>query len=260
MRRFIGDLKRYYRYILYSAKSILKQEVADSFLNWIWLILNPIMFMLVYAFVQIAIFGNGTQYLASFLFIGLTCWNFFNPCINSSIRMIKRYQGIISKVYVPKYVFLLSNMLVNGFKTLVSFALVLISLVAYGIPFSPRMLWSIPYLLVLFLVTFGLSCILLHTGVFLDDLANVVPIAMRMLFFLSGIFYDLEGKLSGTLGYAMERFNPVAHTILQLRRIMLYDKPADVRWLLIWLAAGLAFSTIGIALIYRYERRYVKTI
>lgn len=260
MRRFIGDLKRYYRYILYSAKSILKQEVADSFLNWIWLILNPIMFMLVYAFVQIAIFGNGAQYLASFLFIGLTCWNFFNPCINSSIRMIKRYQGIISKVYVPKYVFLLSNMLVNGFKTLVSFALVLISLAAYGIPFSPRMLWSVPYLLVLFLVTFGLSCILLHAGVFLDDLANVVPIAMRMLFFLSGIFYDLEGRLSGTLGYAMERFNPVAHTILQLRRIMLYDKPADVRWLLIWLAAGLVFSAIGVALIYRYERRYVKTI
>ena len=137
MRRFIGDLKRYYRYIFYSAKSILKQEVADSFLNWVWLILNPIMFMLVYSFVQIAIFGNETKYLASFLFIGLTCWNFFNPCITGSIRMIKRYQGIISKVYVPKYVFLLSNMLVNSFKTLISFGLVIISLIAYRIPFSP---------------------------------------------------------------------------------------------------------------------------
>lgn len=260
MRRFIGDLKRYYRYIFYSAKSILKQEVADSFLNWIWLILNPIMFMLVYAFVQIAIFGNETKYLASFLFIGLTCWNFFNPCITGSIRMIKRYQGIISKVYVPKYVFLLSNMLVNGFKTLISFGLVIISLIAYGVPFSPRMLWCIPYLLVLFLVTFGLSCILLHAGVFLDDLANIVPIAMRMLFFLSGIFYDLEGKLKGGLGYVMERLNPVAHIILQMRRTMIYDKPASVHWLLFWFAAGLVLSVIGIALIYKYERRYVKSI
>lgn len=260
MRRFIGDLKRYYRYIFYSAKSILKQEVADSFLNWIWLILNPIMFMLVYAFVQIAIFGNEAKYLASFLFIGLTCWNFFNPCINSSIRMIKRYQGIISKVYVPKYVFLLSNMLVNGFKTLISFGLVIISLIAYGVPFSPRMFWCIPYLLVLFLVTFGLSCILLHAGVFLDDLANIVPIAMRMLFFLSGIFYDLEGKLKGGLGYVMERLNPVAHIILQMRRTMIYDKPASVHWLLFWFAAGLVLSVIGIALIYKYERRYVKSI
>lgn len=260
MRRFIGDLKRYYRYIFYSAKSILKQEVADSFLNWVWLILNPIMFMLVYSFVQIAIFGNETKYLASFLFIGLTCWNFFNPCITGSIRMIKRYQGIISKVYVPKYVFLLSNMLVNSFKTLISFGLVIISLIAYRIPFSPRMFWCIPYLLVLFLVTFGLSCILLHAGVFLDDLANIVPIAMRMLFFLSGIFYNLEGKLKGGLGYVMEQLNPVAHIILQMRRTMIYDKPASVHWLLFWFAAGLVLSVIGIALIYKYERRYVKSI
>lgn len=260
MRRFCNDIKRYYRYILYSAKSILKQEVADSFLNWIWLILNPIMFMLVYAFVQIAIFSNGTAYLASFLFIGLTCWNFFNPCITGSIRMIKRYQGIISKVYVPKYVFLLSNMLVNGFKTSISFLLVILSLIAYRVPFSPKMLLCIPYLIMLFLVTFGISCILLHAGVFFDDLANIVPIAMRMLFFLSGIFYDLEGRLGGGLGFTMEYLNPVAHVILELRRILIFDRPAHLPWLFGWLAIGLILSIIGVALIYKYERRYVKTI
>ncbi|MGM9537599.1 MAG: ABC transporter permease [Candidatus Onthomonas sp.] len=260
MRRFLSDLKRYYRYIFYSAKSILKQEVADSFLNWIWLILNPIMFMLVYAFVQIAIFGNQAQYLASFLFIGLTCWNFFNPCITGSIRMIKRYQGIISKVYVPKYVFLLSNMLVNSFKTLISFALVILSVAIYRVPFSPNMFWCIPYLLMLFLVTFGLSCILLHAGVFLDDLANIVPIVMRMLFFLSGIFYDLEGRLEGGLGFVMEYLNPVAHVIVQIRRTMLYGQPANIPWLIFWFAAGLLLSAIGISLIYKYERRYVKSI
>ncbi|MBQ3855562.1 MAG: polysaccharide ABC transporter, partial [Ruminococcus sp.] len=96
MKRFLSDMQHYYRYILYSAKSTLKQEVADSFLNWGWLILNPVMFMLVYAFVQITIFGNQKEYLASFLFVGLTVWNFFNANINSSVRLIKRYEPIIS--------------------------------------------------------------------------------------------------------------------------------------------------------------------
>lgn len=260
MRRFCTDIKRYYRYIFYSAKSILEQEVADSFLNWIWLILNPIMFMLVYAFVQIAIFGNETQYLASFLFIGLTCWNFFNPCITGSVRMIKRYQGIISKVYVPKYVFLLSNMLVNGFKTSISFLLIILSVILYRVPFSPGMFWCIPYFIMLFLVTFGLSCILLHIGVFIDDLANIVPIVMRMLFFLSGIFYDLEGRLEGGLGFVMEYLNPVAHVILEIRHTMLFGRSADIPWLIAWLAIGVILSALGVALIYKYERRYVKTI
>lgn len=260
MKRFISDLQRYSRYILYSARCTLMQEVADSFLNWVWLILNPILFMLVYAFVQICIFGNTAQYLAAFLFIGLTCWNFFNSCVSSSVRMIKRYQGIISKIYVPKFVFLLSNMLVNGFKMMISFALVIITIVAYGIPFSFRMLWCVPYLILLFLVTFGISCILLHVGVFVDDLANIVSIALRMLFFLSGIFYDLEGKLGGTLGFVMERLNPTAHIILQMRRTMLYGGDPSLTWFFAWLVAALILCAFGVHLIYKYERRYVKTV
>lgn len=260
MKRFVSDLQRYSRYILYSARCTLMQEVADSFLNWVWLILNPVLFMLVYAFVQICVFGSTAQYLASFVFIGLTCWNFFNACVSSSVRMIKRYQGIISKIYVPKFVFLLSNMLVNGFKMLISFALVIVSIVTYGIPFSVTMLWCIPYLILLFLITFGISCILLHVGVFVDDLSNIVSIALRMLFFLSGIFYDLEGKLGGTLGFVMERLNPTAHIILQMRRVMLYGGNPSLIWFFAWLVAALILCAFGVHLIYKYERRYVKTV
>lgn len=260
MKRFVSDLRRYSRYIVYSARCTLMQEVAGSFLNWVWLILNPVLFMLIYAFVQICIFENTSQYLASFLFIGLTIWNFFNACINSSVRTIKRYSGIMSKIYVPKFVFVLSNLMVNAFKMLISFGLVIITIIAYGIPFSPTMLWSIPYLILLFLLTFGLSCILLHAGVFVDDLANIVPIALRMLFFLSGIFYDLEGKLSGTLAFVMKRLNPTAHIIMQMRNTMLYGKEPSIKWFFAWLIAALILCAIGIHLIYKYERRYVKTV
>lgn len=260
MKRFISDLRRYARYITYSARCTLKQEVADSFLNWIWLILDPILFMAIYGFVQIFIFGNNTEYLAAFLFIGLTCWNFFNVCISGSVRMIKKYEGIIARIYVPKFVFLLSNMLVNAFKMMVSFALVLVTLVIYQVPFSPTMFWCIPYLVLLFFISFGLSCLLLHFGVFFDDLGNIVRIALRMLFFLSGIFYDLEGKLKGGLGLVMEYLNPPAHIIVQMRRTMLYGQQANLTWLAIWFVIALILCVAGIALIYKYERRYVKTV
>ncbi|MBQ3090698.1 MAG: ABC transporter permease [Oscillospiraceae bacterium] len=260
MKRFISDIKRYWKYIVYSARCTLMQDVADSFLGWLWLILNPILFMLVYAFVQICIFENTSQYLAAFLFTGLTVWNFFNASISGSVRTIKRYEGIISKIYVPKFVFLLSNLLVNGFKMLISFLLVLLTLILYQVPFSPTMFWCFPYFLLLFLLTFGLSCILLHIGVFVDDLANIVPIILRMMFFLSGIFYDLEGKLGGTMGYVMERLNPTAHIILQMRRTLLYGKEPSIPWFVAWLIVSLILITIGIHLIYKYERRYVKTV
>ena len=260
MKRFLSDMQHYYRYILYSAKSTLKQEVADSFLNWGWLILNPVMFMLVYAFVQITIFGNQKEYLASFLFVGLTVWNFFNANINSSVRLIKRYEPIISKTYVPKFAFVMSSLLVNGFKMLVSFGLVVLSLVLYRVPVSPLMFWCVPYLLLIGLVSFGGSCILLHFGVFFDDLANIVPIALRLLFFLSGIFYDLEGKLGGGMGIIAERCNPAAFVILQMRRTLIYNQSTDVAGFVIWFLIGIALSVVGIYLIYKYERQYVKSV
>ncbi len=260
MRRFFNDIKHYGRYIIYSARCQLKDEVAGSFLNWGWLVLNPVMFMLVYAFVQIAVFGNAKEYLASFCFVGLTVWNFFNTTVNGSVRIIKRYKAIISKTYVPKFCFVMTSILVNGFKMLVSFGLVLVSLLLYRVPVSPLMLWSIPYLLLLVLMSFGISCILLHYGVYFEDLSNIVPIVLRLMFFMSGVFYDLEGKMEGNLGVLVERLNPTAFIILQIRRTLIYGQSTSKSWFLLWAAVGLMLSVIGVHLIYKHERTYVKSV
>ena len=49
MGRFINDVKKYYNYTIYSAKSELKSEVSNSYLNWIWWVLEPLCFMMIYA-------------------------------------------------------------------------------------------------------------------------------------------------------------------------------------------------------------------
>ena len=51
MKRFWKDLKGHYKYALYAAKSELKSEVANSYLNWIWWVLEPFCFMLIYSFI-----------------------------------------------------------------------------------------------------------------------------------------------------------------------------------------------------------------
>ena len=42
MLRFWKDLKGHYRYAIFSAKASLKSEVASSYLNWIWWILDHV--------------------------------------------------------------------------------------------------------------------------------------------------------------------------------------------------------------------------
>ena len=158
MIRFAKDIKKYWRYMIYSARATLKDEVANSFLNWLWWILDPLLFMLVYTFVFTIVFGRSQDYLCAFIFIGYTTWTFFNRSILASVRTIKRYQGVLSKVYLPKFVLLISNMLVNGFKMLIGYGLIFVSMFIYRVPLTPKLLWMIPYLLLLALLSFGLSC------------------------------------------------------------------------------------------------------
>ena len=260
MKRFLRDLVKYRRYMLYSAKAQLKNEVAGSFLNWLWWILDPLLFMLVYTFVYSIVFGRSQDYLCAFIFLGYCSWEFFNRSVKQSVKLVKKYKSVLSKVYLPKFILIISSMLVNGFKMLISLGIVVITMAVYRIPPSLTMLWAIPFLLLLFLLTFGFSCWLLHFGVFFEDLANIVNVVLRLLFYMSGIFYNPEQQLTGIVRYCMIRLNPTCYIITQLRNTVLYAQPPLWHWLILWAVIGAAVSACGVALIYRYERRYVKYV
>lgn len=246
--------------MVYSAKAQLKNEVAGSFLNWLWWILDPLLFMLVYTFVYSIVFGKSQDYLCAFIFLGYSSWEFFNRSINQSVKLVKQYKSVLSKVYLPKFILIITSMLVNAFKMLISLGIVAITMMLYQVPIHPTMLWLFPYLLLLFLLTFGFSCFFLHFGVFFEDLANIVRVALRLMFYMSGIFYNPERQLVGAVRYFMIRVNPTCYIITQLRNTVLYAHNPLWHWLILWAIVGLIVSFFGVALIYRYERRYVKTI
>ena len=260
MTRFIHDLKKYRRYIFYSAQAQLKNEVAGSFLNWLWWILDPLLFMLVYTFVYSIVFGRSQDYLCSFIFLGYSAWQFFDRTVKASVKLVKKYKSVLSKVYLPKFILILASMLVNGFKLLISMGLIIITMLLYRVPPSPTMLWIFPLLLLLFLLSFGFSCFLLHFGVFFEDLANIVNVALRLLFYMSGIFYNPEKQLTGIVRYLMIRLNPTCYIITQLRNTQLYGQQPLWHWMILWALVGIIISTVGVNLIYRHERRYVKTV
>ena len=78
LNRLISDIKKYRKYTIYAAKSELKSEVANSHLSWMWWILDPLLFMVVYSFVAVIVFQKGEPYLPVFIFIGYNHSLFYN--------------------------------------------------------------------------------------------------------------------------------------------------------------------------------------
>lgn len=258
--RFFNDIRKYFQYALYSAKCELKAEVANSYLNWLWWILEPICMMFVYIFVVEVVFKSKEPNFPVFVFIGITIWNFFNKMVSNSVKLIKNKKTIISKVYLPKHILVLENSFVYSFKTLISFGLILILMILFKIKYSLYLLLFIPYFILLYIFTFGISCVLMHFGTFIEDLNNVTNIALKFLFYFSGIFYNIEKRLPNKISSLILGFNPIALIIDSFRKILLYNQMANIFVLGFWFIIGLIICYIGIKLIYKYEKSYIKVI
>lgn len=260
MKRVIEDIKKYQKYLLFASKSELKAEVSSSYLNWLWWILDPLLFMCVYSFVSLIVFQKPEKYFAAFVFIGLTVWNFFSKTVNASVKLVKKNSAIVSKVYIPKYFLILQRMFVNGFKMMVSFALVVVIMCIYRVPISIKVFYFIPLLLLLVIVTFACSAIVMHFGVFVEDLANVIQVFLRLVFYMSGIFYSIAGRVEGIYGDILLNCNPIAYIISAMRDGLLYQNTPNLMVFGIWTLVGVLFCVIGIKVIYKYENSYVKVI
>ena len=260
IKRFFRDLKHYMPYAVKAAKAKLSSEVAGSYLNWIWWILNPLCFMMIYAFIFGTVFHAREPNFSVFIYTGLTVFNFFNVTVTSSVNVIRVRRILVSKVYLPKYILVIINIMVNGFKMLISIGVISIMVIYYRIPLTWNILYIIPCVAVLFLVTFSVSCFALHCGVYIRDLSNGVSIVMRILLYMTGIFYDVGKRVPAPWGHWAVRLNPLACILTQIRGALLNGTILMWQWLIIWLAAGLVFSLLGVALIYKNENNYVKVV
>lgn len=260
MKRFWNDLKGHYKYAIYAAKSSLKSEVANSYLNWIWWVLEPFCFMLIYAFIFGVIFDAKEQYFPIFIFIGITIWDFFSHCLTQSVKMVKNNKAIVTKVYIPKFILLVSRMFFNGYKMLFQWLIVVVMLIYFRVPITWRILYLIPILLLLFVFTFACMTHLMHYGVFLQDLTNVVTIVLRMLFYMTGIFYNIEKRLPPKYVPLLMKCNPMALILNSARKCILYATSPDIRWIFIWLVISVIIAALGIRKIYKNENSYVKLI
>ena len=260
MKKFFANIKKYKNYAIRSAKAELKSEVADSRLNYLWWIIEPLCFMLIYTFVFGVVFPNKTPYFASFVMVGQAAWDFFNRMISGSVKLIANNRDLVTKVYIPKYILLFAKSMTYVFKMFISLALAFGLMIFQGVPFTWHMILIIPILIVLYIICFGAGMILMHYGVTLNDLSNLTNIGLKMVFYLSGIFYNINERLKGTLGFVLLRVNPIAFCMNELRKVTVFGTLPSIEGLLIWLIVGIILCAIGIHVIHKNENSYAKVI
>lgn len=261
LRQFFHDYKQYRAYVIEKAKTDLKVDVAGSHLGCLWLILDPLFFMLVYTFVSSIVFKTSEPYFSAFIFIGCTTFKLFDKTIKRSIKIIASNRNIVKNVYIPKPAMLMSSMYINLFESCISFILVFISMALYKVPLTWHIFQFIPLVILLILLCYGFGLIFMHCGVFVEDLFNVATIALNLMSYFSGVFFSIPNRISNKLlQNLLLRVNPIAFIIEQMRGSLLYGRNMEISTFVVWFIISLFINAFGICLVYKNENSYVKML
>jgi teichoic acid transport system permease protein len=98
----------------------------------------------------------------------------------------------------------------------------------------------------------------MHCGVYVQDLSKITRIGLRLVFYLSGVFYNIASLKP--FGSILLNVNPVALAMEGCRNALMYNAQPDWLMLGIWTAVGAVFTVFGVVVVYKNENNYGKIL
>ena len=249
-------LARYLSLIGYKTYADLRTESARTYAGFVWWIVEPVLSMAVYYLVFAVIMQRGTPNFVQFLFVGLVPWRWLHTGVMHGANAILSERSLMQQVYLSKLVFPVVSVLTDTFKFLVVFLLVFGFVWISGFPPNVTYL-ALPVVLgVQFLLISGLAVLFGGLGPLIPDIRIVLDNVVRLWFFLSGVFYDLDRFSESAQTYL--RLNPMAVILESYRGILLDGVWPDFQRLGWFALLSLCILAVGVAVIRHYEYVYPK--
>ena len=238
----------------------LKVRYRSSFLGYAWTWLEPLMLMLVFIFVFDVVFRIKIENFPLYLITGLVPWTYFSNSIGTITTSISANSGLIKRVYYPREIFPISIMLTHGVTMLLSLMLIIPLVLAFGLPITYKILF-IPLIIVfLFIFVLGLGLIFATLNVFLKDIAFMVPLILRVWFYMTPVFYSVEKRIPETVFNIYMILNPMAVGLSFFRTVFMnYSFPRTTHIVVAMVESILVFI-IGYTFFKKNEDLMVKRI
>ncbi|MDE3092128.1 MAG: ABC transporter permease, partial [Chloroflexota bacterium] len=219
----IEDAVELYRYrdLLYSlVQRDLTVRYKRSVLGFLWTMLNPLLTMIVMTIVFSTLFRFQIEHYPVYLLSGLLIWNFFSQSTFQAVDSLVWGGGLISKIYLPKSVFVVSAVLVGLVNLLLALIPLFLIMFATGQPLTWALLFlPVPLVLTCFL-TLGVGLFVAAIAVFFSDVAEIYRVGLTIVMYLTPIFYP--ASIVPERFAVFLRLNPIYYFI-ELFRVPIYQ-------------------------------------
>lgn len=234
----------------------LKKDIANTYLGFLWWILEPLLLGWIYYIVFNKIMGYQVENYWAFLLIGLIVWRWFQMSLNSAAAAIMSYRGIFMQVNIPKIIFPISLLLNQFFRFFIGFILLIAYLSLCDIMQLIVLIPTMALVLLQILLILSLSSLLSLITIYLPDMHKLLPFIFTGLFFSSGIIFELT-RLPEPYRRYLE-WNPFAVLCKNFREVMLYGNAPNIDHMIYLLIFSLTILFIGLFLHWHFDQRMIK--
>ena len=218
----VRGLQAVYKYSFLISQLVLrdfKSKYKRSILGVFWSFLNPLMTMTVQFLVFSTFFTADTQNYPVYLLSGVVCFSFFSECTTMCLSSISGNSRLITKVYIPKYIFPLSRSISSSINLAISLVPLILACFVLGVDIHPQALLFFYFLACLIVFALGIGMFLSALMVFFRDIQFLWTVLTQIWMYATPIFYPAE--IIPDKYKFIVRINPLYHFIGNARTCLI---------------------------------------
>lgn len=247
----LHSLYQHRSFILTHAVADLRRRYAGTSMGIVWNVLHPLAMLVIYAVIFTSLLGGQMEGIDAkfayplFICTGFFPWLAFTECLQRGAVAFSSNAAYLRKLPVPEEIFVAQGTASACLTLIISFTLLLIASLAFGL--APGWTWLlIPIPLILLLLCgLGFGLVFGSLNVFFTDVAQLLGILLQVLFWLAPVIYQRQSPNLPAWLQKVMMFHPATPVLEATRDLFLYRMmpqlwtwPAMFAWAVVGLLLG----------------------
>ncbi len=256
MKELLVNFKRYTPLLSELVTRDIKTKYRRSVLGVLWTLLNPLLMMTVLSIVFSQLFGRfNIENYPIYLLSGQVVFNFFQESTSMSMSSIINNAPLLKKVYIPKYMFVLSRTISSAINLLASFAALIIVMFVMRADLNYTVILTVIPIVFLVMFSIGVGLILASLAVKFRDVVHLYSVFTTVLLYLTPVIYPLASLPEWVAGIV--RINPITSILTMFRCFMLYGSCPDVFTICMTVIPSIGVFALGAFVFYKKQDDFI---
>ena len=236
----------------------IKIKYRKSVLGVLWTLLNPLFMMIVLSVVFSNLFKFDVENFPVYLLSGQLIFNFFSESTTNAMSAILSNGSLIKKIYVPKYLFVLSRVFSSTINLLASFTAMVCVMLAMRVDLHYMVLLVPIPLFFIVMFSLGVGLLLSALTVKFRDIMHLYSVFVTALMYLTPVIYPMS-ILPAWLK-PIVTLNPITNILEMFRAVMLYNSFPSIKSMFIAIVECIIVLAIGLYVFYKKQDEFILNI